>query len=222
MARTPLTLLAPLRLLTSFWFSLSLCSSLLAMTPPQAPRPTTQAPKPGAKPQTPAPAPSRPGTAGASAPTSPAAPGSTASAIANTCEYCDPKDAAALLFPDASATTAPSKVSLLSCGYTSPSGDAVNVSIADYGVASVAQEFFAKTRESLKNATNEDTLGVPGFAFVDTDAPPRVDVTAVKDTQIVTIESSGPTAGTVQAVAALRAIMIKLLPKILPPAPPAP
>jgi hypothetical protein len=149
------------------------------------------------------------------------APTTGAPAIARTCEYVDPKDAAALLGPEVSASTAPSLGGLLSCGYTSPGGDALTVSIADYGVASVAQEFFTRTREALKTTTNEDALGVPGFAFVATDAPAHVNVTAVKDTQIVTIESSGPAAGTAPAVATLRALMIKLLPKVTPPPAPA-
>jgi hypothetical protein len=153
----------------------------------------------------------------------PAAP--AAQPVLNTCDFIDVKDAATLLGNEATATTAPSKGALLSCGYTSPSGNALTVSIADYGVPSIAQQFFEKTWELTKAATVEDSLGVSGFAVV-TAAPPaapgRVAITALKAEKIVTLEAYGPTAGTAQALPALRALMLKVLPKIQPAPPPAP
>jgi hypothetical protein len=144
--------------------------------------------------------------------------------VLNTCDYIEVKDAATLLGNEATATTAPSKGALLSCGYTSPSGNALTVSIADYGVPSIAQQFFEKTWELTKTATVEDSLGVSGFALVTADPPPapgRVAITALKAEKIVTLEATGPTAGTAQALPALRALMVKLLTKIQP-TPPAP
>jgi len=132
------------------------------------------------------------------------------------------KDAATLLGNEATATTAPSKGALLSCGYTSPSGNALTVSIADYGVPSIAQQFFEKTWELTKNATVEDSFGVSSYAVVTADPPPgRVSITALKADKIVTLDASGPTAGTATALPALRALMVKLLPKIQPTPPPA-
>jgi hypothetical protein len=184
---------------------------------------TAQTAQPAQKPA-PKPKPARP-AAVAPAPATPspsAAPAPAAAAVANTCDYIDAKDAETLLGNEASATTAPSRGALLSCGYTSPSGNALTVSIADYGVPSIAQQFFEKTWELTKTATVEDSLGVSGFAVVTADPPPgRVAISALKAEKIVTIESSGPTAGTAQALPALRALMSKLLPKIQP-APPSP
>jgi hypothetical protein len=191
-------------------------------TPPAKPTPTaparptpTSTQRPSAKPtSTPdtASTPARP----ANSPTNAPAP-----VVLNTCDYVDPRDAAALLGRDASATTAPSKGALLTCGYTSPSGDALRVSIADYGAPSIARQFFEKTWELTKAATVEDALGVSGFAVVTTDpSPGRASITVLKAEKIVTIEASGPTTGTAKTLPALRAIVIKLLPKLQPsPAP---
>jgi hypothetical protein len=156
-------------------------------------------------------------------PQQPASQQPQAAPVLNTCDYIDVKDAATLLGNEATATTAPSKGALLSCGYTSPSGNALTVSIADYGVPSIAQQFFEKTWELTKTATVEDSLGVSGFAVVTANPPPapgRVAITALKAEKIVTLEASGPTAGTAQAVPALRALMLKVLAKIQPTPPP--
>jgi hypothetical protein len=200
---------------------------LAAQTPTQPAKPT---PTPSAKPTPTQRPPAKPTTApdAASRPAPPAnsPPNTPAPVVLNTCDYVDPQDAAALLGRDASATTAPSRGALLTCGYTSPSGDALTVSIADYGAASIARQFFEKTWELTKRATVEDSLGVSGFAFVATDPPPgRASITVLKSEKIVTIEASGPTTGKAQTLPALRAIIIKLLPKLQPtpaPEPPAP
>jgi hypothetical protein len=139
--------------------------------------------------------------------------------VLNVCEYIDPPDALALLGPDASATTAPSKGGLLSCGYTSPNGNALTVSIADYGIPSIAKEFFEKTWELTKTATVEDSLGTSGFALLTpTPSPARLSLTAWKAEKIVTIEAAGTGVGKIESLPALRAMMLKLLPK-LPPTP---
>ena len=90
---------------------------------------------------------------------------------ARACEYITPEEAKGLLGIDASASRAPSKGSFTSCGYTSAAGDQLTVYIADYGQPSIAKEFFDKTREVLKTATNEDTLGVPAFMHVTPPGP---------------------------------------------------
>lgn len=212
------------RVKTTWCLAFAACLAAQTATPPAKPsttpkpRPKTSAPSA----QTPAPAPA---PASAPATTATPTPDSTSPApvVLNTCDYVDPTDAAALLGPNASATTAPSRGALLSCGYTSPSGDALTVSIADYGVPSIARQFFEKTWELAKTATVEDSLGVSGFAVVATDPPPgRASITALKADKIVTIESSGPATGKAQALPALRAIMIKLLPKLQPPPAPQP
>src|SRR5262245_47756893 len=100
----------PIALFVPFVLSLALAlarpPATFGQTPPaKTPRTTTPAPK-----AAPAPPPTQ------TAPQTPPTP--DAPAILNTCEYVDPQDAATLLGPDASATTAPSKGALLSCGYT--------------------------------------------------------------------------------------------------------
>jgi hypothetical protein len=143
--------------------------------------------------------------------------------VLSTCEYVEPQDAAALLGPDASASTAPSKGALLSCGYTSPSGNALTVSIADYGIPSIAKEFFEKTWELTKSATVEDSLGTSAFALLATDPPPaRISITAWKAEKIVTIEASGAPLARTETLPALRAMMLKLLPKLPQSPPPQP
>jgi hypothetical protein len=150
------------------------------------------------------------------------APTPTPAPVTNTCAYIEPDDATKLLGQEVNATTAPSRGALLSCGYTSPSGNALTVSIADYGIPSVAKQFFEKTWELTKSATVEDALGASGFALISTDPTPRVTITAQKDMQIVTIEASGAAVGTAQTLPALRAMIIKLLAKVPLTAPPAP
>jgi hypothetical protein len=140
---------------------------------------------------------------------------------ANACEYIEPQDAATLLGAEASASTAPSKGALLSCGYTSPGGNALMVSIADYGIPSIAQQFFEKAWELTKTATVEDSFGTSGFAVIAADPPPaRATITVLKAEKIVTIEAAGPNVGKSESLPAMRAIIVKLLPKL--PAAPAP
>ena len=90
---------------------------------------------------------------------------------AQACEYITPEEAKGLLGMDASASRAPSRGSFTSCGYTSAAGDQLTVYVADYGLPSIAKEFFDKTREVLKTATNEDTLGVPAFMHMTPPGP---------------------------------------------------
>src|SRR5689334_1420043 len=107
--------------------ALPLIACLLSL-PAQTPKPASKAaPKPPAT----APAPPQ-------APAAPADPNAP-QPILNACEYIEPADASALLGTDTSASTAPSKGALLSCGYTSPNGNSLTVSIADYGIPSIAQ-----------------------------------------------------------------------------------
>src|SRR5262245_44792537 len=97
--------------------------------------------------QPPKPAPARP------AQTKPAAPAPVpppAPSPLEICDYIKPDEAKALLGVDVTPTTAPSRGGLTSCGYTSPNGDALTLSIADYGIALVAQQFFDQTRKALK------------------------------------------------------------------------
>jgi len=150
----------------------------------------------------------------------PALPPAPANA-ANACEYIEPQDAATLLGAEASASTAPSRGALLSCGYTSPGGNALMVSIADYGIPSIAQQFFEKAWELTKTATVEDSFGTSGFAVIAVDPPPaRATITVLKAEKIVTIEAAGPNVGKSESLPAMRAIIVKLLPKL--PASPAP
>ncbi len=152
----------------------------------------------------------------------PAPQSSPGAPVISGCVYIEPADATRLLGQDVSATTAPSRGALLSCGYTSPSGNALSVSIADYGVASVAKQFFEKTWELQKTATVEDSIGTSGFALVSTDQGPRASITALKEMQIITIEASGAAVGTAQALPALREMLVKLLAKVPLTATPAP
>jgi hypothetical protein len=149
------------------------------------------------------------------------APQTPPPAPTNVCGYIELQDATTLLGVEASASTAPSRGALLSCGYTSPSGNSLTVSIADYGIPSIAQQFFEKTWELTKTATVEDSLGTSGFAVIAAEPPPaRATITVLKAEKIVTIEAAGPNVGKTESLPALRAILIKLLPKLLPaPAP---
>jgi hypothetical protein len=222
-----------LRLAFAVCLAFAPCLAAQTATQPAKPMPTPPAKPTRRAPERPAPTPTqrppakpttKPEAASSSAPPTTAPLNAPAPVVLNTCDYVDPPDATALLGRDASATTAPSKGALLTCGYTSPSGDALTVSIADYGAPSIAQQFFEKTWELTKTATVEDSLGVSGFALVTTDPPPgRASITVLKSEKIVTIEASGPTTGKAQSLPALRAIIIKLLPKLQPsPAPQPP
>jgi hypothetical protein len=91
-----------------------------------------------------------------------------ASSVSERCEYITPDEAKGLLGVDAHASTAPSKGLFTSCGYTNLTGDALTIYISDYGLPSVAQQFFEKTREVLKSTTNEDTLGAAAFSYTAT------------------------------------------------------
>jgi len=67
----------------------------------------------------------------------------------------------------------------------------------------------------------EDSFGTSGFAVIAVDPPPaRATITVLKAEKIVTIEAAGPNVGKSESLPALRAIIVKLLPKL--PASPAP
>jgi hypothetical protein len=112
------------------------------------------------------PAPNRP----APAPVPPQTPPPAASP-AQVCQYITPEEAKGLLGVEATPSSAPTKGLFTSCGYTSAGGDTLTVYVSDYGLPSVAKEFFEKTREVLKTATNEDTLGVPAFMHITAPGP---------------------------------------------------
>ena len=76
-----------------------------------------------------------------------------------------------MLGGEATPSSAPTKGVFTSCGYTSAGGDTLTVYVSDYGLPSVAKQFFEKTREVLKTATSEDTLGVPAFMHVTAPGP---------------------------------------------------
>ncbi len=92
-------------------------------------------------------------------------------APAQVCQYITPEEAKGLLGVEATPSSAPTKGLFTSCGYTSAGGDTLTVYVSDYGLPSVAKQFFEKTREVLKTATNEDTLGVPAFMHVTAPGP---------------------------------------------------
>lgn len=101
------------------------------------------------------------------APSVPASAAQTPGGSIAACDYITADEAKGVLGPDVTASMAPSKGSFTSCGYTSPAGDAITISVADYMLPSVAQQFFDKTRELLKvPATNEETIGAPAFSYV--------------------------------------------------------
>jgi hypothetical protein len=82
------------------------------------------------------------------------------------CAYITADEAKGILGVDVTPTTAPSKGGLTSCGYTTPNGDALTLSIADYNIPLVAQQFFDQTRKALKTTpTTDETLGVPAFSY---------------------------------------------------------
>jgi biotin carboxyl carrier protein len=175
-----------------------------------------------AKPATTAPAAKRP-----AAPATPAAPSAAAAApaaaapdtVINPCDYFDPAEVAPLVGPDANQTTAPSRGSFVSCGYTSPTGDAVTISVSDYGLLEVAQQFFDRGRDALKTAVVDETYGVPAFTHRAAEAPFHVTFGALKGTRTVMLEADGPLATSPQAAPHLRAILTKAI-AMLPTAPP--
>jgi hypothetical protein len=182
-----------------------------ATATPQRPAPARPAP---AGP-TPAPAPAPvPASAGAAAP----AP----DAITNPCDYFDPAEVSAVVGTDANQTTAPSRASFVSCGYTSANGDAVTISVADYGLAEVAQTFFDRGRDALKTAVVDDTIGVPAYTNRTPEQPPRVTLAALKGTRIVSLEAAGPLATSPQAAPHLKMILTKAIAKLPVDPPPAP
>ena len=171
-------------------------------------------------------------------PTKPAAP----PAPAQVCEYITPEEAKGLLGVETTASSAPTKGLFTSCGYTSAAGDTLTVYVSDYGLPSVAKEFFEKTREVLKTATNEDTVGVPAFMHVTAPspltttapapapgAPPAVPATpgvvmllALKDHRTVKLEAAGPLVTQPHQLPKLRAIITRVVATLPAPAPPAP
>lgn len=158
------------------------------------------------------------------------------------CEYITPDEAKGLLGVEATPSSAPTKGLFTSCGYTSAGGDTLTVYVSDYGLPSVATQFFEKTREVLKTATNEDALGVPGFMHVTAPAPPAAPVTptaagtapgatpapgvvmllALKDHRTVKLEASGPQVTQPHQLPKLRAIITRVVSTLPAPAPPAP
>lgn len=158
---------------------------------------------------------------------------------AQVCEYITPDEAKGLLGVDATASRAPSRGSFTSCGYSGTAGDALTVYIADYGQPSIAKEFFEKTREVLKTATNEDTLGVPAFMHVTppgplaapqapgtAPAPPPapgvVMLLALKDHRTVKLEATGPLVTQPHQLPKLRAILTRVVTTLPAPAPAPP
>jgi hypothetical protein len=121
---------------------------------------------------------------------------------------------------DATVTTAPSRGAFVSCGYTSPSGDALTLYVADYGIPQVAQQFFERNRDALKTAVMDDSYGVPAFMHRTSEEPFKVTFAAIKGVRMITLEATGPLATSPQAAPHLRAILTKALAKLPADAPP--
>lgn len=156
------------------------------------------------------------------------------------CEYITPEEAKGLLGVEATPSSAPTKGLFTSCGYTSAGGDTLTVYVSDYGLPSVAKQFFEKTREVLKTATNEDTVGVPAFMHITAPGPvvapapgaapaPAVPGTpgvvmllALKDHRTVKLEASGAVVTQPHQLPKLRAIITRVVSTLPAPAPPAP
>jgi hypothetical protein len=213
----------------AFAFTLCLLTGSAALAAQARPAPNKPALQP-APPQKPAPT-----------PTPPPAP-------TQVCEYITPEEAKGLLGLDATASSAPTKGLFTSCGYTSAAGDTLTVYVSDYGLPSVAKQFFEKTREVLKTTTNEDTLGVPAFMHVTApgplvtppapgaqaapasqptpgaapSAPGVVMLLALKDHRTVKLEASGPLVTQPHQLPKLRAILTRVVSTLPAPAPPAP
>ncbi len=163
-------------------------------TSSQTPRPASQTPaRPAA--QTPAPMP---------APVLPPSPLAT-------CTLLSAADAQSILGPDASPSSAPSKSLFISCGYTSQSGNALTVSSADYGAASVALEFFKKTSELLKTTRPESDLGEAAFSNLTAQPVPTLVLTAVQASKIFSLELTGPLAARPETLAKLRPALLNVL-----------
>jgi hypothetical protein len=172
-------------------------------------------------------------------------------AAAQVCQYITPEEAKGLLGGETTPSSAPTKGVFTSCGYTSPGGDTLTVYVSDYGLPSVAKQFFEKTREVLKTATNEDTLGVPTFMHITAPgplapppapgaapapaapapagpapaapgAPGVVMLLALKDHRTVKLEASGPLVTQPHQLPKLRAIITRVVSTLPAPAPPAP
>jgi hypothetical protein len=190
---------------------------LLPGVPQTAPQ--AEAAQRPAKPSTTAPAPRRP-AAPATPPAAPAPPAAP-DIVINPCDYFDPAEVAPLVGADASQTTAPSRGAFVSCGYTSATGDAVTISVSDYGLGEVAQQFFDRGRDALKTAVVDETYGVPAFSHRAAEAPFHVTLGALKGTRTVTLEADGPLATSPQAAPHLRAILTKAI-AMLPAPEPAP
>ena len=162
---------------------------------------------------------------------------------AQVCEYITPEEAKGLLGVEATASSAPTKGLFTSCGYTSASGDTLTVYVSDYGLPSVAKQFFEKTREVLKTATNEDTLGVPAFMHVTAPAPLAtssaapgtaaappaappapgvVMLLALKDHRTVKLEATGPLVTQPHQLPKLRGIITRVVSTLPAAAPSAP
>jgi hypothetical protein len=162
---------------------------------------------------------------------------------AQVCQYITPEEAKGLLGVDATASSAPTKGVFTSCGYTSAGGDTLTVYVSDYGLPSVAKQFFEKTREVTKTATNEDTLGVPAFMHITAPAPVAVVaapppgaapapatpgapgvvmILALKDHRTVKLEASGPLVTQPHQLPKLRAIITRVVSTLPAAAPPAP
>jgi hypothetical protein len=200
------------------------------------------------------PVPNKPAPAQKPAP-APAAAAQTkppAAAPEQACQYITPEEAKGLLGVDTTASSAPSKGLFTSCGYTSAAGDTLTVYVSDYGLPSVAKQFFEKTREVLKTARNEDTLGVPAFMHLTAPGPPVapaapaapaappagaaasgqpaapgtpgvVMLLALKDHRTVKLEASGPLVTQPHQLPKLRAILTRVVSTLPAPAPaPAP
>jgi hypothetical protein len=115
------------------------------------------------------PAPNKPGP---NAPAQKPAPAQTPPpAPTQVCQYITPEEAKGLLGVEATPSSMPTKGLFTSCGYTSAAGDTLTVYVSDYGLPSVAKQFFEKTREVMKTTTSEDTLGVPAFLHVTAPGP---------------------------------------------------
>jgi len=142
---------------------LSLMLTMSAPQPAQAGPPAPPRPA-AAKPAQTKPAQTKPALPGKPVPAPPVPP--LAPSPLEICDYITPDEAKALLGVDVTPTMAPSRGGLTSCGYTTPNGDALTLSIADYGIPLVAQQFFDQTRKALKTTTtNDESLGVPAFSY---------------------------------------------------------
>lgn len=152
----------------------------------------------------------------------PASSSSAAAGAINPCDYLDAAEVAPLVGAEATPTSAPSRGAFVSCGYTSATGDNVTISLAEYGLIEVAQQFFARNRDALKTAVKDESFGVPAFSNRSAEQPTRVTYGAVKGSRTVVLEAVGPLASSPQAAGHLKAILTKALAKVPAEAPPLP